>query len=60
MVDDLIDKKSNSFAKRTFSEEVEEEMLLNGDTEEAEFCKLIRNWYMAKDDPGIHAINICI
>ena len=60
MVDDLIDKQSNSFAKRTFSEEVEEEMLLNGDTEEAEFCRLIRHWYMAEDDPGISAINRCI
>ena len=60
MVDDLIDKQSNSFAKRTFSEEDEAEMLLNGDTEETEFCRLIHNWYMTEDDPGIPAINRCI
>ena len=47
MVEDLIDRQSNAFARRTFPEEVEQQMRINGDVEEAEFCRLIRNWHVA-------------
>ncbi len=55
MVDDLIDRQSNAFAKRTFCENVENEMRQNGRFTEAEFCRLIRNWYRAEDEAGIPA-----
>ncbi|XP_060589874.1 uncharacterized protein LOC132745056 [Ruditapes philippinarum] len=53
LVDDLVDKQSNAFAKKTFSEEVENAMRESDYSQEANFCKLIREWYSAEDDPGI-------
>ena len=45
MVDDLVDKQSNAYARTHFSEEVEEaEMYEN----EWTFYRLIRRWYEAE------------
>jgi len=52
-VDDLIDKQSCAFALKTFSYEVEETMRKNGDVNETNFAKLIREWYEAEDKPGL-------
>ncbi|CAC5399185.1 unnamed protein product [Mytilus coruscus] len=40
--EDLVDCQSNSFAHQTFSQKVEDAMRLNGDNNEAMFCRLIR------------------
>ena len=53
IVRDLVDKQSNAFAQKTFSGEVEEVMRANGDVNEADFCRLIRQWYAAEDEPGL-------
>ncbi|CAC5369864.1 unnamed protein product [Mytilus coruscus] len=49
---ELRDKQSNSFAQTTFSDKVEDVMKANGDTNEAEWCSLIQNWYKAIDFYG--------
>ena len=53
MVKDLIDRQSNAFARKTFSDNVEKEMERLGFRKEAEFCSLIRRWYEAEDEPGL-------
>lgn len=59
-VDDLIDKQSFAFALKTFSYEVEEVMRKNGDVNEVTFAILIREWYEAKDKPGLSSFDrIC-
>jgi hypothetical protein len=55
LVVDLIDKQNNAFAKRTFSAKVETVMRNLGYSNEANFCKLVRDWYDAEDSPGITA-----
>ncbi|VDI80060.1 Hypothetical predicted protein [Mytilus galloprovincialis] len=57
LVEDLVDKQSNGFAQKTFSEDVEKALHSNGDFNEALFCRLIREWYAAEDDPGIDVID---
>ena len=57
MVENLIDRQSNSLALTTFSKEVEEAMKKNGDYKEAEFCNLLREWYSAEDDCGISSMD---
>ena len=42
LVDDLVDRQSDSFARTTFSESVEKAMKENGFINEAEFWKLFR------------------
>jgi hypothetical protein len=56
LVVDLVDRQSNAFALRTFSEKVEHEMRKLGFEKEAEFCYLIRSWYEAEHDPGLSAV----
>ena len=53
LVIELRDKQRNEFAQATFSEKVEKAMLLNGNTAEANWCLLIRNWYKAIDEGGV-------
>lgn len=53
IVRDLVDKQSIAFAQKTFSGEVEEAMRANGDVNGADFCRLIHQWYAAKDEPGL-------
>lgn len=55
MVDDVIDRQSNSIAQIVFSEQVENVMRDNNDLSTAEFCRIIRRWYQAEDDPGLRA-----
>ena len=59
LVEDLVDRQSDSFARATFSESVEKVMSEKGFANEANFCKLIRNWYESEDEPGISADNRC-
>ena len=60
LVEDLVDKQSNAFARKTFSDEVEEEMRKLGYHSEANFCHLIREWYEAEDEPGLSVFERCI
>ena len=55
LVVDLIDKQNNAFAQRTFCSNVELKMRELQYNEEADFCKLVREWYEAEDSPGISA-----
>ena len=57
LVCDLIDKQSNAFAQRTFSEQVEKRMQELGYKSTANYCRLIRGWYQAEDEPGISSEN---
>ena len=41
LVNELRDRQRNSFAVMTFSEKVELEMIKNGDTHEAKWCRLM-------------------
>ena len=50
--EDLVGKQSNAFSRKTFSDEVEEEMRKLGYHSEAYFCHLIKEWYKAEDEPG--------
>ena len=56
LVVDLIDKQRNSYARRTFSVEVEQCMRDLGYEQEANFTKLVREWYQAEDDRAIPAL----
>jgi hypothetical protein len=49
MVADLIDRQSNAFAQRTFSEKVEVEMRKNDRSNEADFCRIFREWYQREE-----------
>ncbi|CAC5420694.1 unnamed protein product [Mytilus coruscus] len=57
--EDLIDKQSDAIAEETFSLKVEATMIRLGHTKEAAFCRLIREFYEAEDDPGITASERC-
>ena len=50
---ELRDRQCNEFAQATFSEAVERTMIEYGNTTEAEWCRLIRNWYKAVDEAGV-------
>ena len=58
-VEDLLDKQSDSIARETFSKDVELAMLRLGYNPEANFCKLIREFYEAEDEPGLTAVERC-
>ena len=58
-VEDLIDKQSDAIANETFSKDVEMEMMELGHVKEANFCKLIREFYEAEDEPGLPASERC-
>ena len=51
---DQLDRQSIRISKRFFSEEVEEVLNKNGDKKEANFVHLVRDWYEACDERGIH------
>ena len=51
---DQLDRQSTWISKRFFSREVEAELNKNGDREEASFVHLVRDWYEACDERGIH------
>ena len=56
LVVDLVDKQNNGFAKRTFSAEVEDTMRGLDFKEEANFCRMVREWYEAEDAAGLSAL----
>ena len=51
---DQLDRQSIRISKRFFSEEVEAVLNKNGDKKEANFVHLVRDWYEACDERGIH------
>ena len=53
LVVELRDKQRNAFAATTFSEKVQEALIQNGDANEANWCKLIRQWYASIDEAGV-------
>lgn len=53
MAIDLIDKQNVEFAKATFSSKVVKALENVGAKNEANFCSLVFNWYIAEDEPGI-------
>ena len=55
MVVDLVDRQSNEIAQITFSADVENAMRNNGRIAEADFCRIIRDWYAAEDSSGMPA-----
>ena len=59
LVEDLVDKQSNAYAQKTFSVEVETAMRKLQYDSTANFCKLIREWYNAEDEPGLAAAERC-
>ena len=59
-VRDLIDKQSIANAFFTFSEKVEEALTSKDAINEAHFCKLVRRWYQAEDEPGISSVDRCL
>lgn len=54
-VEDLVDKQSDSIARETFSKDVELCMKRKGYIVESDFCKLVREFYEAEDEPGLSA-----
>lgn len=59
MVDDMIDKQNEAFARATFSLKVENVMRTNGDHAEADLCKVFREWFEAEDDRGLSSHERC-
>ncbi len=55
MVEDLPDKQEIGFALLTYASDVEEAMKREGFHNEANFCRLVRNWWYAEDEPGLSA-----
>lgn len=53
----MIDVQDNGYARKTFSIEVEQAMRTKDFEAEADFCRLVREWYDAEDNPGISAEN---
>ena len=51
----MLDKQSVAFAVTTFSEKVQKALEEIGAKNEAHFCRLIREWFIAEDEPGISA-----
>ncbi|KAK7105400.1 hypothetical protein V1264_016787 [Littorina saxatilis] len=56
---DCLDKQSVEFAKRVIGQDVEDFMVRHGYHKEASFCRLLRQWFQAEDDPGIPAEERC-
>lgn len=57
IVKELRDKQSNAFAKTTFSQGTQKLLQEMGFHHEAEWCRLIRQWYNAIDDAGVPVDN---
>ena len=51
---DQLDRQSIRISKRFFSKEVEAVLSKNSDKKEANFVHLVRDWYEACDERGIH------
>ena len=58
VVIDCVDKQDVSLARRMFALDVENAMPVEYKSE-AEFCRLLRNWFDAEDEPGISVDRRC-
>ena len=56
----IMHQQSDPYVRTMFSAEVESSMRNNGDNEEAEFCKLFREWHDAEDKPGLISFERCV
>ena len=55
ILEERLDRQSIRIAKCFFSQEVQQELQRNGDPREANFVRLVRNWFNACDKRGIDA-----
>ena len=55
----IMHQQSDAYVRKMFWEEVEDELAANGDTKEATFCRLLREWHEAEDMPGLKSIERC-
>ena len=55
LIVECVDKQSVAFAKSVFARDVQEVMKRSGFSKEANFCKLIFEWFEAEDVAGIPA-----
>ena len=55
ILEQQLDRQSIQIAKCFFSREVQQELQCNGDLREANFIRLVRNWFEACDEQGIDA-----
>ena len=60
LVNHLIDKQSNAFAKRTFSIDVENVMRKHDFNEEANFCRLVRTWSVLSYFSAVFMLYFCL
>lgn len=51
----IMHQQSDPHVRTMFSEEVEKELINQGSTAEATFCRLLREWHEAEDKPGLSA-----
>ena len=54
MITEVIDQQNAEIAKKIFSKRVQRIMEKNGDYKEADFVQLVRQWYKACDERGLH------
>ena len=54
---DGLEPQREDFARITFSQQVEDKLRQNGAIAEAEFCRVVRNWNRANDEPGMSAMD---
>ncbi|KAH3848086.1 hypothetical protein DPMN_090434 [Dreissena polymorpha] len=59
VVIDCVDKQDVTLARRVFAEDVETVIAESGFKLEAQFCRLIRRWYDAEDEPAVPAVEMC-
>ena len=53
-ITDICDQQNAEIAKSFFCKKVQKIMELNGDFHEAEFIQIVRQWYKACDECGLH------
>ena len=59
LITDCVDKQSVPYACKVFAKDVENYMIKSNDLKEAEFTKLIREWFEAEDERGLTAVERC-
>lgn len=59
IVVDCVDKQDVALARRVFAEDVESVLQKHNFVQEAKFCRLIREWFDAEDEPSLSAIERC-
>ncbi|KAH3752314.1 hypothetical protein DPMN_186930 [Dreissena polymorpha] len=56
----ILHQQSDPFVRTMFAEDVQEELLRGGHDIDAHFCKILRQWHEAEDQPGIPAFERCV